>query len=114
MDSNWTPGPWLLKEFDLSSLPTAPRNNLIVDSGGRIIAYARRDAEFRSGEGDANAALLAAAPELAKAIKYTLEFIGDEEITRSDGEALDVERLKKALDAAINVTALGRYLAEGL
>lgn len=114
MSAQWTPGPWYLKSFKLDETLLKQRNDLILDEGGRIIGYARRGPEFNPGEGEANARLMAAAPLMLKAIQRTLEFVGDEEITRSDGEKLDVSEMREAVERAINMPALSEYLKEYL
>ena len=82
IDTKHTPGPW---EISRDAVPEGYTQNTV---------YAERDGErvataFRN---DANARLIAAAPDLLEACKYVKQFLGDKhpEIT-----------LRKRLDAAI-------------
>jgi hypothetical protein len=99
MESKHTPGPWIIKRT--SSAPTG------LDAGGILITQA--NAILQSPENDsaaeANARLIAAAPELLKAIVQLEEFasLALTELTDQDtGWYYQLQAARQAATAAID------------
>src|SRR5687767_11509124 len=96
-----TPGPWTVEEFNADDLQSPARFN------GPVVVYADADCDIHpvadcscnhtcreSDEAQANARLIAAAPDLLEACKKTLGYL----TTR--GAVPDLERLRQAIAKA--------------
>ena len=81
MTTKHTPGPWTHH----------PEDNIILDaSGRRLIEWQARSVSVSVEERDANARLIAAAPELLEALEVVLHLCTV--IGAPDGPALDMAR----------------------
>ena len=103
MDAKHTPGPWIVGERWSGYVSIAKDNDFlpIVDASGNYVALADfPDLCNNADKADANARLIAAAPELAKAALDIVErFDAYGTLDTSDGED-DVDRLRAALAKA--------------
>lgn len=106
MSAQWTPGPWLIKEYPQVGFGALLRNRVIHDDTGRIIGYTRTGPDFAEGEAEANARLVAAAPVMAKALRYTLDSIDSGE------SALDIQKLRGIVSEALALALLSPYLED--
>ena len=99
--SKFTPGPWLARQF-----PTgrgAVHGWWVIDSipdqDGRIVANAICQVSTTNDDADANAKLLAAAPELLKALQGILD-----NFKQNQGVGLGIGPISKAKAAIAKAT----------
>lgn len=92
MEAKHTPGPWFV---DLDIRPGMEWNNHIVARDGDLrICFMAHGGEYedKQAEAEANARLIAAAPELLAALELLVKDVGDYEAWQRPCHALDVAR----------------------
>lgn len=105
MSAQHTPGPWTVQVWDYSHA-SPPRKELNVQSASNLLATVQCDFSgnnpyiIAKGEAEANAALIAAAPELLGAVRRLLECAGADDLSRAGLEPEDLAAIEQA-EAAV-------------
>ena len=96
MNSKFTPGPWVISDELRTSINTAPTEDGSYKHIAMVNWCKYREYSIEGEEHDANAHLIAAAPEMYEAVETALECLENKGFARAYVEDLLRNALRKA------------------
>lgn len=99
MNTKHTPGPWTIKDYDFGQYE--------IGAKGLVVATALNDVVELEHQAEANAKLIATAPELLETVKMFLDWLNSEVVYKH----IDESRMPRGYEKAFEVynKAIGNY-----